>query len=343
MPQIAHTAELADVLLISADSHVIEPVELWEDLLPAGFWGDAPKTFSQRPGGFDPKARVDEMATDRVSAEVLYPSLGLKLFALEDPALQESCFALYNDWLAEYCAAADAQLVGIGSVSAYEIDHAVEEARRCAGLGLRGIQVWQTPHPDLPFTSAHYDPLWAVCSELGMPVSLHILSGFDYSRDIYRQGQNLVEQGIEMFRLSINLKLQATMESLMAIMLSGALDRFPELQLVLVENEVAWLPFVVDQMDYYYQRFQTRTPLALSRLPSQCFADQVHATFFRDPNVAIVVDRFGAGNVLWSSDYPHGNSTWPDSQKVVAEKLGRLEPALLEQVTSTNCKTLYRM
>ena len=109
------------------------------------------------------------------------------------------------------------------------------------------------------------------------------------------------------------------------------------------ENEVAWLPFVIDQMDYYYQRFQSRTPIALSRLPSQCFADQVHATFFRDPNVAIVVDRFGAGNVLWSSDYPHGNSTWPDSQKVVAEKLGRLEPSLLEQVTSTNCKSLYRM
>jgi predicted TIM-barrel fold metal-dependent hydrolase len=327
--------------LISADSHVIEPIDVWDGLLPDGYWGGEPATFSQRPGGFDPKARTDEMATDGVSAEVLYPSLAMKLFALEDPALQRSCFRRYNAWLAEYCTVSPQRLLGIGLIPAYDMDAAVEEVAWCKRNGLRGVQVWQIPPPNLPFNGLHYEPLWEACADSGLSVSLHILTGFGYALDIFKYGGDLVTMGEFMFRLSIIEKLRAVQDALLQLVLSGALDRHRGLRLVLVENECAWLPFFVDQLDYYYHRYEGKSPVALERPPSQTFADQVYTTFFRDPNAELVVRQLGAGNLMWSSDYPHGNSTWPESRRVVQERLGALPEDTVHQLVWGNACRLF--
>ena len=100
--------DLATEIIVSADSHIMEPTDLWVKNLPAGFKGKYPEFpprngIGEKPGGWDPKARVQEMAVDGVSAEVLYPTLGLRLFALEDAELQEACFEIANDWLIDYC------------------------------------------------------------------------------------------------------------------------------------------------------------------------------------------------------------------------------------------------
>lgn len=327
--------------MISGDSHVIEPVQIWEDLLPDGYWGDEPGTFSQRPGGFDPKARIDEMETDGVSAEVLYPSLTMKLFSLTDPDLQRRCFRRYNEWLAEYCVVDPGRLLGVGLVPAYDMKVAVEEVAWCQEHGLRGVQVWQSPPPELPFSGGHYEPLWESCAGTGLSVSLHILTGFGYAKEIFDLAGSLVTQGDLTFKLSITKKLAAVQEALLEILLSGALDRHRDLRLVLVENEVAWLPFFVDQLDYYYRRFEGKSPIVLERLPSQAFGDQVYATFFRDPNAELVVRRFGATNLMWSSDYPHGNSTWPHSQEVVEDRLGRLPEATVHDLVWGNVSRLF--
>ena len=174
-------------LLVSADSHVIEPTSIWDGLLPRSFWGDIAAGFSDRPGGSDPNARLDEMAVDGVSAEVLYPSLALRLFSLEPPALQAECLQTYNDWLADYVSVSPQRLVGIGQVCTYDIDLAVKEVERCRGRGFGGIQIWQSPHPRLPFSGDHYEPLWEACAALSLPVSLHILTGYDASQEMFRQ------------------------------------------------------------------------------------------------------------------------------------------------------------
>src|SRR5690349_19728254 len=102
-------------VLISADSHVAEEPDFWVKNLPARYQDQAPKfpqrqvgssRFEGKMGGYDPNERLKEMAQDGVSAEVLYPSLGLRLFCLEDAELQEACFRVYNDWLADYCSVA---------------------------------------------------------------------------------------------------------------------------------------------------------------------------------------------------------------------------------------------
>src|SRR4051812_24643007 len=155
-------------VIISADSHVMEPVDLWKKGVPEQHREAAPlfpphklgEGFQQRAGGGDPHARIKEMEVDGVSAEVLYPTLLLSLFALNDAALQQACFRVYNDWLMEYCSVNRNRLIGIAAISIYDVDHAVKELERCRKAGLRGALIWQAPHPDLPFPSSHYEKFW---------------------------------------------------------------------------------------------------------------------------------------------------------------------------------------
>ena len=161
-------------LLISADSHVMEPGDLWATRLPNALRADAPTfpdTGSDRskPGGWDPSERLKEMAVDGVSTEVLYATRGMTLFRIEDVPLQEACVSAFNDWLIEYCAVSPDRLFGIGLISLYDIDHAIAELERCRNAGLRGAMIWQNPPEDLPFSSDHYDRFWAAAQDLRMP------------------------------------------------------------------------------------------------------------------------------------------------------------------------------
>src|SRR6266508_3902743 len=167
------TIDFSKEVLISADSHVMEDPHLWKLGVPAGMREQAPdfperklgEGFQAQPGGWDPTERIKEMGTDGVSAEVLYPTLGLSLFGMDDARLQEACFAVYNDWLIEYCQVANERLVGVPCISIYDADHAVRELERCKKAGLQGALIWQAPHPDLPFRSDHYDRFWATAQE----------------------------------------------------------------------------------------------------------------------------------------------------------------------------------
>ena len=333
-------------MLVSGDSHVIEPTAVWDGLLDDEFWGETPATFSQRPGGHDPNARLNEMATDGVRAEVLYPSLALRLFGLESPSEQEACFRRYNEWIGDYCAVSPQRLVAIGLIPAYDMGRAVAEAEWCHAHGFRGVEVWQSPPPDASFAGSHHEPLWEACAALGLPVSLHILTGFDHSKQIYERGSGLVaDSRLDMYRLAITHKLTAVMDAVFNLILTGVLDRHPALRFVLVENEVGWIPFVVDQLEYYSQRIDHLStgpsPGSLQRSPGDVFRAQFAATFFRDPNARLAIEAVGAPNFMWSNDYPHGNSTWPHSRAVVTQTLGLLDAAAFDAVTYGNACALY--
>src|SRR5688572_15459934 len=144
---MAIATDLGKEVLISADSHVSEDGEMWKNLLPAKFKDAAPvfpsrrertgdSRFAEKTGGYDPNERLKVMATDGVSAEVLYPTLGLRLFGLDDVDLQEACFRVYNDWLLEYCSVALDRLLGVSCISAYDPDKAVAEMERTRKAGM---------------------------------------------------------------------------------------------------------------------------------------------------------------------------------------------------------------
>jgi uncharacterized protein len=337
--------QTASEVLISADSHVSEDGNLWVERLPAKFREVAPKfpsrhehqvgtgRFEEKTGGWDPTERLKEAAIDGVSAEVLYPTLGLRLFGLDDAELQEECFRVYNDWIIEYCSVAPDRLVGIGCISAYDVDHGVAELERCAKKGLRGALIWQAPHPDLPLYSDHYKRLWSASEDLQMPINLHILTGHNYSKN--RVG------GIEQYRGSVNLKAFDAINALFDLIFYGVLERHPRMKIVIVENEIGWIPFFLQQWDYYYRRHSPVNPLPIDKLPSEYVARQVFATFFDDAVGGHNFDSWGIDNCMWSNDYPHPNSTWPNSREVIARDLGHLSPEARYKLTVGNVSALY--
>lgn len=328
--------------LISADSHVMEDPELWLKRLPAPLRDRAPRfpaktDFSNDDiqGGSDPKARLQEMQVDGVSAEVLYATLGLTLYKLEQATLQEACFQVYNDWLAEYCSVAIDRLVGVPLIATYDIDHAVQELERARAMGLKGCQVWQAPpkDPEYSFRSGHYDPLWAAAQDMNMPVSLHIVTGFGF--DI------AALKGVDRYHGAVNQKLLDAMDALFDLLFSGVMERFPRLKFVVVENEIGWAPFVIDQWDKYYRRWGGSVPIPLTMPPSDYINRQVFFTFFFDQIGGRNLAWWGQDNCMWSNDFPHPNTTWPNSRQVIARDLGHLPPESITKLVRTNVSRLY--
>ncbi|HWX78050.1 MAG TPA: amidohydrolase family protein [Candidatus Acidoferrales bacterium] len=330
---------LADERIVSADSHIIEPVDLWEKNLTPSLKTKYPKfpprnSPGEKPGGWDPKARLGEMEVDGVSAEVLYPTFGLRLFALEDADVQEACFQIANDWLIEYCKVAPGRLVGIPMISLYNIPNSIKELERCKKAGLVGSLIWQVPPEHLPFTSDYYDPFWEASQDLNMPVNLHILTGFNYSR--------FERKGLDIFKATVNTKLADAAGTLFDLVFSGVTARFPKLKFVYVENEVGWIPFYVHEWDKYYVRFKSRVDMPyMKKLPGEYVAEQVYATFFSDPAGGRLMEDFGQDTFMWSNDYPHAASTWPHSRNVIARELGHLPKDILKKVVRENVIKLY--
>ena len=137
----------------------------------AGFFGSG-KTAEELPEhikrGFeaapksvwDPAERLKEQDADGVSGEVLYPSMGMLLFGLDDAELRGACFRAFNDWAAEYCSYNTRRLVGAGILELDDIPAAVSELERIAKKGLRGTLIWGAPPDDRPYSSPEYDPFW---------------------------------------------------------------------------------------------------------------------------------------------------------------------------------------
>ncbi|HEY1371027.1 MAG TPA: amidohydrolase family protein [Candidatus Binatia bacterium] len=335
-------------LLISSDSHVIEPEGLWKKNMPQAFRDRAPDYGGHRPtdapGAMDKNLRVSEMKADGVSGEVLYPTHGLKCLSLDDPELEAACCRVYNDWLIDYCRAAPDRLIGIAMLSMYNVDDAIKELERCRAAGLRGSVIWQVPPPELSFASDHYEKFWAASQNLDMPVNVHILSGHGYSRSRSFGADPAKEAGFSRQSNSVNMKLFQSMNSLYEIIFSGVLERFPRLKFVLVENEIGWIPFVLEQWDYYFKRHGVSNGgTDLKKLPSEYFHQQVYTTFFNDAVGGHILSWWGADNCMWSNDFPHGNSTWPESRKVVARDLGNLPAGVRAKLVRENVAKLYKM
>ena len=365
-------------LIISSDSHVIEPPDLWEKNMPAGLRERAPKIYFDekrdawmfgapgvqeqavgalfmagnkaedrerfrkegfklaRPGGWDPIARKADMATDGVCAEVLYPSLGLALYCIEDAAFQEALFRTFNDWMIDYCSKVPDRLYGIGLISMYNVDHAIAEMERCKKAGMVGTMIWQVPDSRLPFTSEHYERFWAASAANEMPVHLHILTGFGDSMN--RQ----TAHGIHRCRIGVE-QTREIESALFDIIFTGVLDRYPKLKIVSVENEVGWMPFWIGQCDKGFKRHRHAQKLPIDKLPSEYFYNQVFSTFFNDHVGGKMFSWWGADNCMWSNDYPHQNSTWPNSRQVIERDMVDVSPEVRRKLLFTNCEKLYNL
>jgi predicted TIM-barrel fold metal-dependent hydrolase len=358
--------------IISADSHVTEPADLWCQRLDRTFRDRAPRVVrdygtdryllvapgispfpiatgfgagkhgrdlkqhlhrgyeAARAGGWDPVERVKDQDADGVGCEVLYPTHGMKLFALADAELQRACFRVYNDWIVGFVAAFPKRLVPLALISLYDVPEGVREVERVARMGAAGVLVWGSPPETVPpYGSRTYDPVWAAAASLGLPVSLHcITSGRPEvrSRSAYVQYLDVVHD---------------VQRSLAEIVCGGVLERFPELIVVSAENDCGWFPHFLFRLDHAHEKFGRFAACPLPLRPSEYFRRQVYATFQEDSTVSTLHDDLAAERYMWASDYPHADSTWPNSRRIIAQTLGKLPDAALKKMIGGNAARLY--
>ena len=377
---------MADQTLISADSHVNEPADLWLQRIDKEFRDRAPRVVDNIPGrppgsylvlegippihlsqglgagkrpeelakffqdstykdarrgGWDPAARLKDMDIDGVEAEVIYTTLGFRQFWLNDAALQRACFRAYNDWLAEYCSYAPERLAGLALISLYDIEEGVNELRRCRKIGLKGAMIWASPPEDRPYSDPLYDPFWAEAQELGVPLSLHSITGMGPESQAMRAMGREVKP-VDRYIRSVTL-CDEVKRSLTVFIFSGVLERFPRLKVVSAENEVGWLPFVIQRWDQAFDDFQYMYPTPLKLKPSEYFRRQIYATFIDDPLGVKNRYQVGIENVMWSSDYPHTASTWPHSQEIIARDFAGVPEAEKWKIVRKNVTGLYNL
>jgi predicted TIM-barrel fold metal-dependent hydrolase len=362
--------------IIDADAHMCEPPNLWVERIDERFRDRAPRvvkelkgkkgsffvcenlppmrvsgafaagqTFNKSfmeagmedalPGGWDPAARIKDMELDGVEAAVLYTTFGFMLFRLEDAEFQEACFRVYNDWLAEFCSYAPNKLAGLGLVSLFDVERGRRELERCKQIGLKGAMVWACPPEDQPYSSPMYDPFWATAQDLQMPLSLHLATG-------RRRESNLSESNLAEFWVNFVVRPHEIQHSLLMLIFSGVLERFPRLKLVSAENDIAWVPHLLERADKYYRRFKQGYDAPLSLKPSEYFRRQCYATFIDDPMGLKTYQLTGsADNFMWSTDYPHQASTWPHSQEVLARDFQGIPEEDKRKIVRENTAQLY--
>ena len=217
--QLTEAQAAAMPKMISTDAHVMEPDELWQEL-PPRLREQLPNVpfRNSPPGATDPHLRLRDQDTDGVAAEILFPNYGMALFGIDDVETQQESFKLYNDWISNFCKTDSKRLYGVPCVSVYDIKAGIKEMHRGHDMGLKGAMLWQVPDARLPFTSTHYDPLWAACAEADQPVICHILTGQSYTKT----GQKGGVQGI---RDAVNTKTNDSANTLFDFIFSGAFDR----------------------------------------------------------------------------------------------------------------------
>ncbi len=365
-------------LVISSDSHVFEPPDLWTQRIDSEFRDRAPRMLRvgdvdqlvvekdqilagiglisnagarfENPeqisaqgrfedvhvGGYDPEQHIKDMKIDGISGEVLYPSQGLFYFKVDDPPLMSAIFRAYNDWLVEFCNTGPERLKGIAMVNLDDVDEGVAELQRAANMGLVGAMITEYPAEDRRYDNPEYEPLWAAAQDLEMPLSLHTATR--------REGRNRAD-GENTVRDASGraTKVFYPAASMCDMIFSGVFERYPKLKLAIVEFELSWVPYLLTSMDYTYTE---RHEEAIHRFkggmyPSDFFHNNVYLSFQEDSVGIRLRDIIGVDNLMWGSDYPHSESTFPYSRRILDEILAGVPEDEQARIVGTNAANLY--
>jgi predicted TIM-barrel fold metal-dependent hydrolase len=277
-----------------------------------------------------PKLRLEDMDRDGLAASVVYGPLSLG-FPISEPDLQDATYAAWNDWAAEeFNAVAPDRLSALAFLPFHSPESAAAELERCASIGHRGAIV-DAFRIDLGDRA--WDRLWSVAEATRLPISFHISGGISPNLS-YMIGK----WQSAAFATLLPMQLD---EPLATMVFSGALDRHPGLTIVLAESGVGWLPYFLSRMDAEWHELKSKLDYAPSVPPSELVRRQVFLTFEHEPLAERFIPLVGAQACMWASDYPHTDSTFPNSRRAIGASLGALAPDDVRKIIATNCARLY--
>jgi predicted TIM-barrel fold metal-dependent hydrolase len=257
----------------------------------------------------------------------------------QDPELRTVLIRAYNDWLSEFCQTAPDRFIGQAVVPMHDPDEAIREAERTAKMpGLRGLFVGHDG-ADFPITDANYDRFWAVAAAQKRPVNIHI-GGGAWSKRNALHGRGTPPGLKEAF---VCLAPMSVAETIAMLIFGGTLERHPDLRVIIAEGGIGWLAYFLERMDHVYKKQGRWAGTTIKEKPSAYFHRQILATFEEDQAGMRTFDLIGTRNIMWSSDYPHSDTTWPRSKEAIAEHFGELPDADRRAMVSENARQVYRL
>ena len=382
MSEVFTEVAAIDYPVVDADAHVNEPPDTWQARVPAALRDRAPKvehtdegdvwlfdggkrrrplgltatagrSYLQyqpdgltydgiRPGSFDPKARLADLDADGLWAQVLYPSVtlaGAKAYG-KDRELQLACVRAYNDWIAEFCGGSDGRLIAQAVLPTTGVDDAVDEYQRALELGHRGAIISAFPNGSLD-PSAEDDKFWDLAEGAGFPVAVHIGSFLRWAPPSMSDPASLA------FLATAGASKAGayTIPVVCDFVFSGIFERYTRLNLLLVEANIGWIPTVAEQLDDMFLRYRWFTGAAeqMTTMPSRVMHRNLWATFILDTVGVEQRHRMNVDHLMWSTDYPHTASDWPNSRISIERNFRGVAAADVKKMLHTNAKELYQL
>ena len=360
--------------LISADSHITEPPDMYRDYIDPKFRDRAPYVErdenlgdsyvlgeglpsipvgiiaaagkdpieiradgvifdDMHAGGWDSNERLKDQDVDGLSAEVIYPTIGMMLCNHPDFELKRACFHGYNRWLTEFCSEAPERLLGAGQVAMHDPKEAIADLEAIKKQGLRGVMLPGHPAAE-DYDHPCYDDFFRAALELDLPLSFHILTA---KAAAYRVS------ALNGFMTTI----RGNQDVMGMLVFGGVFDRHPDLKVVCVEADAGWVPHFMYRMDHAYLRHRHWiTPgKELGKKPSAYFDQNIYATFQDDWSGfgAARAELMGVDRLMWANDFPHSDSTWPWSQPLLAQHIQGLTGDVCDRILYRNVAELYNI
>ena len=302
-------------------------------------------------GAYDPKVRLGVLDECGIDAQIIFPSTiglgGQDLGLVDDEALCRLAVEIYNDGMAEIQADSGNRLLPLPLMPAWNVETCVAEARRVAALGARGVNMTSDPQdlgaPDL--ASRDWDPFWAACTELQLPVHFHIgasVTGMSFYQK-YAWGSHPENTKLA---LGGTLLFIGNARVVSNLILSGMFDRHPDLKMVSVESGVGWIPFILEALDYEMAENAPQEFAQLGKPPSEYFRSNLFATFWFENNrnkLPDLIEAVGEDNILFETDFPHPTCLYPTPLDSVAAKMATLAPETQRKIMGENARKLYRL
>jgi predicted TIM-barrel fold metal-dependent hydrolase len=269
--------------------------------------------------GWDPASQLDAMDKEGLDMAVLFPSRGLFVLGLDsaehigpdglEPAFATAIARAYNDWLADFMSYAPDRMFGAAMVAPHDVEGAVAEARRCVeDLGFRAVYVSPNVVNRRGWHHPAYDPLWAEIQRLGVPLTFHGGGLTQLTPDFARHG---LDELMLWHTFNQPLAIQFATVSLCG---GGVLERFPDLRVGLLEGNCSWAPWVLDRLDEHHEWVGWFEGAELSMKPSDYFRRQCFLSIEAEERTGTqFLDWFGDDNLVYSTDYPHGDSQYPNA------------------------------
>lgn len=302
----------------------------------------SPMTYDEmRPGCYDPRERLADMDVDGVDASLCFPTLprfcGQTFAEAKDKELALASLRAYNDWIVEeWCGDSDGRLIPLPVIPLWDIDLAVAELMRNVERGCTAVAFSEIPEKlGLPsIHSGYWESFFAACAETDTVICMHI--GSSSKMPIASMDAPVA--------VNATLTFGNAMSSLADFLFSGVLVRYPSLRLAYSEGQIGWIPYILERADDVWHQYRGWGGVeAIPEPPSTYWHRQIYGCFFRDRHGLESLDRIGVDNVTFETDYPHTDTTWPDTRKIFSEQVEGLPADVIEKIARGNAIKMLRL